>query len=127
MGQFGRISIFRKIAFPLCSLKAATQCNFRRRPPRSHFRPSRRISARQCALNHEASCWNPRISPHPGRSEEYLFDHVPRFRCRQSFAKPGDRPVHISIQNSFKQLLLVAKRGVKTWPIDLHGPCEIGE
>ena len=40
MGQFGWVSVFRKIAFPLCSLKAATQCNFRRRSPRSHFLPS---------------------------------------------------------------------------------------
>ena len=29
MGQFGWVSVFRKIAFALCSLKAATQCNFR--------------------------------------------------------------------------------------------------
>jgi hypothetical protein len=33
MGQFGWVSVFWKIAFALCSLKAATQCNFRRRPP----------------------------------------------------------------------------------------------
>jgi hypothetical protein len=35
MGQFGWISIFREIAFALCSLQAATQCNFRGRAPRS--------------------------------------------------------------------------------------------
>jgi hypothetical protein len=35
MGQFGWLSVFRKIAFAFCSLKAATQCNFPRRAPRS--------------------------------------------------------------------------------------------
>ena len=68
-----------------------------------------------------------RIIRHPGRAEQYLFDHIPRLRCRQSFAKIGDRPVHVSIENFSKELLLVAKCGVKTWPIDAHGPCEIGE
>src|SRR6476660_2265467 len=127
MGQFGRVSVFRKIPFPLCALKTTTQCNFGRRPPYSHFLASGGISARQRALNQEASCWNPRIIPHPGRATEYLFDHVPRLRCRQSFAKIGDRPAHVSIENFSKELLLVAKRGVKTRPVDAHGPREIRE
>jgi hypothetical protein len=29
MGQFGWVSVFRKIAFSLCSLKATMLCNFR--------------------------------------------------------------------------------------------------
>jgi hypothetical protein len=62
MGQFGWVSVFRKIAFALCSLKAATQYNFRRRSPRSHFFPSGRTSTRQ-ALNHEASRWNQGWNP----------------------------------------------------------------
>src|SRR6266478_2265363 len=127
MGQFGWVSVFRKIAFALCSLKAATQCKFGRRPPRSQVLPNGRISARQRALDHEAPCWNPRITRHPGRAEKYFFDHIPRLRCRQSFAKIGDRPVHVSIENFSKELLLVAKCGVKTWSIDAHGPCELGE
>jgi len=127
MGQFGWVSVFRKIAFPLCSLKAATQCNFGRRPPRSYFLPNGSISARQRALNHEASCRKPGIIRHSGRAEEYFFDHIPRLGCRQSFAKIGDRPVHVSIENFSKELLLVAKCGVKTWPIDAHGLCEIGK
>ncbi len=120
MGQFGWISVFRKIPFPLCSLKTTTQCNFDRRPPRSHFLPGGLISARQRALNHEAPCWNPGIIPHPGRAEQYFFNHIPRLRCRQSFAKIGDRPVHVSIENFSKELLLVAKSGIKTWPINAH-------
>src|SRR6266702_132431 len=127
MGQFGWVSVFRKIAAALCSLKAATQCKFGRRPSRSHFLPNGRVSARQRALNHEASCWNPGIIRHPGRAEEYFFDHIPRLRCRQSFAKIGDRPVHVSIENFSKELLLVAKRSVKTRPIDAHGLSQIGE
>src|SRR5438046_326532 len=105
MGQFGWVSVFRKIAFALCSLKAATQCKFGRRPSRSHFLPNGRISARQRTLHHEASCWNPWITSHPGRAEEYFFDHIPRLGCRQSFAKSG----------------------VKTWSVDAHSPCEIGK
>jgi hypothetical protein len=108
-------------------LKAATQCNFRRHPPRSHFLPSGGIPAGQRALNKEASCRSPAIFRHPGRAEEYLFDHISRLRCRQSFAKKGERPVRVSIENLSKQLLLVAKCGVKTWSIDSHGPGEIGE
>ena len=127
MGQVGWVSVFRKIPFPLCSLKAATQCNFGRRPPRSHFLPNRRISARQRALNHEASCWNPRVIRHPGRAEEYFFDHIPRLRCRQSLAKICDRSVHVSIENFSEELLFVAKCSVKTWPIDAHGLSQIGE
>src|SRR5438876_314980 len=127
MGQFGWVSVVRKIAFALCSLKTATQCNFGRGAPRSHLLPNGRISARQRALNHEAPCWNPGIIRHPGRAEKYFFDHIPRLRCRQSFAKKGDRPVHVSIENFSKELLLVAKCGVKTWSINAHGPCEIGE
>jgi hypothetical protein len=68
MGQFGWVSVFRKIAFALRSLKAATQCTFGRRPPRCHFLPNGRISARQRALNHEASCWNRRVIRHPSRA-----------------------------------------------------------
>src|SRR6476660_2139624 len=127
MGQFGRVSVFRKIAFPLCALKAATQCSLRSRPPRSHFFPSGRTSARQRSLNQKASSWNFVISCHPRRAEKYLFDHIPRLRCRQSIAKKGGRPVHVSIENFSKELLLVAKCGVKTRSIDSHGPCEIGE
>jgi hypothetical protein len=125
MGQFGWVSVFRKIAFALCSLKAATQCNFRRCPPRSHFLPSGRSSARQRALNHKASCWNPAIFRHPGCAEEYLFDHIPRPRCRQSFAKVSERSVHVSIENLAKELFLIAKSSVKTWPIDAHGPRQV--
>src|SRR5712672_3425052 len=127
MGQFGRVSVFRKIAFALCSLKAATQCSFGRQPPRSYLVPNGRISARQRALNHEASCWNAGIIRHSGRAEEYFFDRIPRLRCRQSFAKISDRPVHVSIENFSKELLLVAKSGVKTWSIDAHGPGQIGK
>src|SRR5207244_11917627 len=121
MGQFGWVSGFRKLAFALCSLKAATQRNFGRRPPPSHFLPNGRISARQRPLNHEASCWNPGIIRHPGGAEEYFFDHIPRLRCRESFAKISNRPVHVSIENFSKELLLVAKCCVKTWPIHSHG------
>src|SRR5712692_1249745 len=127
MGQFGWVSVFRKIAFALCSLKAATQCKFGSGPSRTHFLPNGRISARQRALNHEAPCWNLGITSHPGRAEQYFFDHIPRLRCRQSFAKIGDRPVHIAIENFSKELLLVAKCGVKTWSIDPHSPREIGK
>ena len=99
-----------------------------RRPPAAPPLPSERThSARQRALNQKTSWWNAAIFRHPGRAEEYLFDHVPRLRCRQSFAKPRDRAVHVSIENFSKQLLLVAKCGVETWSIDSHGPCEIGE
>src|SRR5947207_537345 len=115
MGQLGWPGVFRKIAFALCSLKAATQRNFSRRPPRTHFLSSGRTSACQCALNQEASCWNSWIFRHPGRAEKYFFDHVPCLRSSQSFTKPGDRAVHVSIENFLKQLLLVAKCGVKTW------------
>src|SRR5436309_11490217 len=125
MGQVGWVSVFRKIAFALCSLQAATQCNFGRRPPRSYFLPNGGIAARQRALNHETPCWSPGIICHPGRAEEYFFHHIPGLRCRQCFAKKGDRPVHISIENFSKKLLLVAKRSVKTRPIDTHGPCEM--
>src|SRR6266581_4252357 len=127
MGQFGWVGVFRKVTFALCSFKATTQRTFGRCPPRRHFLPNGRISTRQCTLNHEASCWNPRVIRHPGRAEEYSFDHIPRLRCRQSFAKIGDRPVHVSIENLAEELLLVAKCGVKTWPIDAHGPSQIGE
>src|SRR5438046_1821422 len=127
MGQFGWVSVFRKIAFALCSLKAATQSHFRPPPPSSYFRPNGRISARQRALNHEASCWNLGITSHPGRAEQYFFDHIPRLRCRQRFAKISNRAVHVSIENFSKELLLVAKGGVKTWSIDPHGPREIGK
>src|SRR5439155_16583948 len=127
MGQFGRVGVFRKIAFALCSLKAATQCPFGRGAPRSYFLPSGRISARQRPLNHEASCWNRRIIRHSRRAEEYFFDHTARLRCRQSFAKIADRPVHVSIENFSKELRLVAKGGVKTWSIDSHGSGEIRE
>src|SRR6185437_9902511 len=127
MGKFGRVGIFRKIAFALCSLKAATQRNLHRRPTDSHFLPSRRISAGQCALNEKASRWNPTIFRHPGRAGENLFDHVPGLRRCERFAKPGDRTVHVSIESFAKEPLFIAKRGVKTWSIDSHGPGEMGE
>ena len=56
-----------------------------------------------------------------------MFDHIPRLRRRQSLAKIGKRPVHVSIENLAKELLFVAKCGVKTWSIDSHGSGEIGE
>src|SRR6266852_3624486 len=127
MGQFGWVSVLRKIAFALCSLKPATQCSFGGRPPRRHFLPNGRISTRQCALNHEAPCWSPGIIGHSGRAKEYFFDHIPGLRRRQSLAKIGARPVHVSIENFSKELLLVAKRSVKTWSIDSHGPCQVRE
>src|SRR5438105_3835576 len=120
MGQFGWVSVFRKIPFLLCSLKTMTQRRFAGDAPRSYFFPNGGISARQRALNHEASCWNPRIIRHSGRAEEYFFDHIPRLRGRQSFANIGNRPVHVVIENFTKELLLISKRGVKTWPIDAH-------
>jgi hypothetical protein len=55
VGQFGWVSVFRKIAFALCALKAATQCAFRCPSPRRHLLPGGRVSARQRALNQEAS------------------------------------------------------------------------
>src|SRR2546421_10936402 len=127
MGQFGWVSVFRKIAFALCSLKAMTQRRFAGGAPRSYFLPNGGISAGQRALNHEASCWNPRIISHPGRAEEYFFHHIPGLRCRQSFAKIGDRPVHVSIKNLAEELLLVTKSSVKTWPIDAHGSRQVRE
>jgi hypothetical protein len=55
-----------------------------RHPPRSYFLPSRRISARQRALNQKASCRNPGIFLHtgcasfdPGEPERYRKD-VPK-------------------------------------------------
>jgi hypothetical protein len=127
MGQVGWVSVLRKIPFPLCSLKAATQCNFGRRPPRSYFLPNGGISARKRALNHQASCRNPRIIRHPGRAEGYFFDDIPHLRRCQSFAEIGDRPIHVSVENFSKELLLVAKGSVKTRPIDAHGLSQIGE
>ena len=70
---------------------------------------------------------NLRITRHPGRTKEYLFDHIPRLRCRQSFAEIGERPVAVSIENLAEELLLVAECSVKTWPIDAHRPGEIGK
>src|SRR5205807_6196958 len=116
MGQIGWVSVFRKIAFALRSLKAMPQGRFAGNAPRSYFLPNGGISAGQRALNHEASCWNLGIICHPGRAEEYFFDHLPRLRYRQSFAKIGDRPVHVAIENAAEELLLVAKSSVKTWP-----------
>jgi len=48
VGQFGWVSVFRKIVFPFCSLKAATQRSFGCGPTRAYFLPngSGRISAR---------------------------------------------------------------------------------
>src|SRR6202140_1821799 len=127
MGQVAWVSVSRKITFALCLLQATTQSSFDRRPSRRHVLPNGRISARQRALNHEAPCWNRGIIRHPGRAEEYFFDHIPRLRFRQSFAKIGDRPGHVSIENFSKEFLLVAKCGVKTWSIDAHRPREMGE
>src|SRR5439155_1093696 len=85
----------------------------------------RRASDRQRALNHEASCWKPRVTRHPGRTEEYLFDDIPRLRRRQSLAKIGKRSVDVSIENLAKELFFVAKSSVKTGPIDAHGPRQV--
>jgi hypothetical protein len=51
-GQFGWVGVWRKITFPLCSLKAATQCNFGTGAPRRCFLPNGagRISDRQGPL-----------------------------------------------------------------------------
>jgi hypothetical protein len=129
MGQFGGVSVFRKIAFPFCSLKAATHRSFGCGAERGYFLPNRsgRISARQRTLDHEASRWIPRITRHLGRAEEYLFDNIPRLCCRQGLAKISQRSVHVSIENLAKELLLIAKSSVKTWPIDPHGSRQIGE
>jgi hypothetical protein len=110
-------------------LKAATQRNFGRGAARGYFLPNRsgRISARQRTLDHKASCRQPRITRHLGRAEENLFDNISRLPRRQSLSKKGKRSVHVSIENFSKELLLVAKCGVKAWSIDAHGPCEIGE
>jgi hypothetical protein len=55
--QFGWISIFRKITFPLCALKAATQRNFAGGAAAGCFLPNGpgRISDSQRTLNHQAS------------------------------------------------------------------------
>src|SRR5437868_3178342 len=127
--QFGWISVSRKIAFPLCALKATTQRNFAGGAATGCFLTNgpRRISDCQRTLNHEASCWKPRITRHPGRTEEYLFDDIPRLGCRQSLAEIGKWPVHVSIENLAKKLLFVAKSSVKTRAIDSHGPRQVGE
>src|SRR6266436_8789483 len=129
MGQFAWISVFRKIAFPLCLLKAATQRSFGCGAARAYFLPNGtgRISARQRTLDHKASCWSPRVARHVGGAEENLFDNIPRLPRRQSFLKISERSVHIPIENFAEELLLVAKCSIKTWPIDAHGPCQIGE
>jgi hypothetical protein len=110
-------------------LKAATQRSFGCGAERGYFIPNRsgRISARQRTLDHKASCGSLRVIRHPGRAEEYFFDHIPRLRRPQSLSKKGKRSVHVSIKNFAKELLLVAKRSVKTWSIDAHGPREIGK
>jgi hypothetical protein len=125
--QFAWISVFRKIAFPLSALKATTQRNFAAGAAPGCFLPNgpRRFSDRQRTLNHEASCWKPWITRHPGRAEEYLFDDIPRLWRRQSLAKVGERSVDVSIQNLAKEFLFVAKSSVKTWPIDAHGSRQV--
>jgi hypothetical protein len=129
MGQFGWVGVWRKITFPFCSLKAATQRNFGCVAARGYFLPNRsgRISARQCTLDHKTSCWSPRVTRHVGGAEENLFDNIPRLPRRESFLKKSERSVHVPIENFAEELLLVAKRSVKTWSIDPHGPCQIGE
>jgi hypothetical protein len=129
MGQFGWVSVFRKIAFAPCSLKAATQRSFGCGAERGYFIPNRsgRISARQRTLDDKASCWSPRVTWHVGGAEENLFDNITRLPRRQSLSKKGKRSVHVSIKNFAKELLLVAKRSVKTWSINAHGPREIGK
>jgi hypothetical protein len=126
-GQFGWISVFREIAFPLCALKATAQGNFAAGAAPGCFFPNgpRRFSDRQRTLNHEASCWKPWIARHLRRTEEYLFDDIPRLRRRQSLAKIGERSVNVSIENLAKELLLIAKSSVKTWPIDAHGSRQV--
>src|SRR5437870_5121410 len=103
-----------------------SQTRHRRRDfsQRSRHRP-RRISDRQRTLDHEASCWKPRITRHLGRTEEYLFYNIPRLRRRQSLAKIGKRSVDVSIENLAKELFFVAKSSVKTGPIDAHGPRQV--
>ena len=112
MGQFGWFSVFWKIAFAPRSLKAMTQRRFAGGAAPSCFLPHRGISARQRALNHEASCWNRRIIRHPGRAKEYFFDHIPRLPRRESFLKKSKRSVHVTIKNFAKELLFIAKCSV---------------
>jgi hypothetical protein len=102
VSQFGWVSVFRKIAFALCALKAATQCDFRWPSPRSHLFPRGGVSARQRALNQEASWRNSAIFRHRSPAEKYLFNDIARFLRRQRFAKPADRPVHVSIESLSK-------------------------
>jgi hypothetical protein len=56
-GQFGWISVFREITFPLCALKATTQRDFAGGAAPGCFLPNGpgRISDRQRTLNHEVS------------------------------------------------------------------------
>src|SRR5439155_27158537 len=87
----------------------------------------RHISDRQRTLERAASSCKPPIPRHLGRTEEYLFYSIPRFRRRQSFAEIGKRSVDVSIENLAKELLLIAKSSVKTWPIDAHGSRQVRE
>jgi hypothetical protein len=110
-------------------LKAAPQRNFGCGAAGGDFLANRsgRISARQRTLDYQASRWSSRVTRHVGGAEENLFDNILRLPRRQSFLKKSERSVHVSIENFPKELLLVAKGGVKTWPIDAHGSCEVGE
>jgi hypothetical protein len=63
--------LWRKIPFPLGSLKATMQRNFAGRAARSYFflNGSGRISARKRTLDHEASCWKLWITRHVSGAE----------------------------------------------------------
>src|SRR5258708_11337154 len=115
MGWLGWVGVWGKVTFSFCSLKAATQRSFGCGAARAYFLPNRsgRISARQRTLDHKASGWRSRITRHVDGTEEYLFDNIPRLWRRQGLAKISERSVHVSIENLAKELLFVAKSGVK--------------
>jgi hypothetical protein len=123
----GWVGVWRKVTFPFCSLKAATQRNFGCRAARGYFLPNRsgRISARQRTLDHKASCWSSRVTRHVGGAEENLFNNISRLPRRQSLSKKGKRSIHVSIENLAKELLFVAESRVKTRPINAHGPGQV--
>src|SRR5207253_612450 len=97
-----------------------TQRNFGCGAARGYCLPNRsgRISARQRTLDHKASCWSLRVTRHVGGAEENLFDNISRLPRCQSLSKKGKRSIHVSIKNFAKELLLVSKCSIKTWPID---------
>ena len=128
-GQVGWVSVSRKIALSLCASKAASQRTFASGAKRGHFLPHGTcgISACQCTLDQETSCGDLWIVRHADRAAQYLFDNIPRPRRCQSFLKIGERPLHVSIKNLTKELLLVAKSSVKARSIDTHGPGQVRE